>query len=120
MLTLLLALGVCRADGPPRLVTLNVAVGMERAEVEARYAKLLGRKSDYSPYNNSMTRCVILYRDGDWVLEVTYKGGAPAPWIVNDDGSAMHMPPVDNKVEAFTLRLATPADATPAVPAPAE
>jgi hypothetical protein len=43
-------------------------------------AALLKTKMAYSPYGNSLRGGNVEYQDGGWVLRVSYKAGAPAPW----------------------------------------
>jgi hypothetical protein len=50
-----------------------------------------------------LTGGVVEYRDGDWVLEVTYKAGAPAPWVETPDGSMQHLPPIDETVLEYKI-----------------
>ncbi len=86
-----------------RLERLALQVGMTREVVEARVARLLGKPSDYSVYGNNLTGGRARYRDGDWVLEVVYKPGAPAPWVEAPDASMQHYPPTDETVLEYRI-----------------
>jgi hypothetical protein len=86
-----------------RFHSLELEVGMERQKVEEQVASLLSRQNRYSPYGNNLTGGVVEYRDGDWVLEVTYKAGAPAPWVETPDGSMQHLPPIDETVLEYRI-----------------
>jgi hypothetical protein len=83
---------------------------MARQKVEEEVANLLSRPQQYSPYGNNLNGGLVQYRDGEWVLEVTYKTGAPAPWVENADGSMQHLPPIDEAVLEYTIkRIPNPA-----------
>ncbi len=82
-------------------VELNV--GMERQKVEDQVARLLSRTKQYSPYGNNLLGGIVDYRDGDWVLHVTYKAGAPAPWVKTLDGAMQHLPPMDETVVDYKI-----------------
>ena len=106
LITLLILLVSCsRPDSvkSSALATVNISEGMPRKEVEELIAKALLRKSDYSAYGNNLLGGVVEYIDGDTVLEVTYKSGAPAPWILDAKGNVQHSPPADETV--FSSRL---------------
>ena len=76
---------------------------MNREQVEEQVAALLETQSTYSTYGNNLIGGTVRYSDGDWILEVEYKAGAPAPWIIGEDGKAQHYPPVDESVLAFKI-----------------
>lgn len=86
-----------------RFSRLDLRVGMNREQVERQVASLLSRPNRYSPYGNNLEAGVVEYRDGDWVLEVTYQAGAPAPWVRSADGSVQHHPPMDATVLAYRI-----------------
>lgn len=86
-----------------RLHRVELKVGMERQKVEDQVARRLARQSQYSPYGNNLQGGVVQYRDGDWVLRVTYKAGAPAPWVKAPDGTMQHLPPIDETVLEYKL-----------------
>jgi hypothetical protein len=86
-----------------RLHQVVLKVGMERQEVEDQVARLLSRTKQYSPYGNNLRGGIVEYRDGDWVLHVTYKAGAPAPWVKTSDGAMQHLPPMDETVAEYKM-----------------
>ena len=86
-----------------RFTTLDLKVGMNREQVEEQVAALLETRSTYSTYGSNLIGGTVRYGDGDWILEVEYKAGAPAPWIIGEDGKAQHHPPVDESVLAFKI-----------------
>lgn len=88
---------------------VELKVGMERQKVEDQIADLLSRPKQYSPYGNNLRGGAVQYRDGDWVLHVTYKAGAPAPWIKTSDGKAQHLPPMDETVLEYRIERGPPA-----------
>ena len=94
-----------------RFTTLDLKIGMNREQVEEKVAVLLGTRNTYSTYGNNLRGGTVRYRDGDWILTVDYKAGAPAPWIIGNDGNAQHYPPVDESVLAFEIeKIPTKAD----------
>lgn len=86
---------------------------MKRERVEDGIDALFGRAKQYSPHGNNLTGGTVEYRDGDRVLEVVYKPGAPAPWFETPDGTVTHLPPVDETVESFRLVRRPAPDAEP-------
>ena len=76
---------------------------MNREQVEEKVAVLLGTPNTYSTYGNNLRGGTVRYRDGDWILKVEYEAGAPAPWIIEEDGKAQHYPAVDESVLAFKI-----------------
>jgi hypothetical protein len=86
-----------------RLHQVEVKVGMERQKVEDQIAALLARTTKYSPYGNNLLGGIVEYRDGDWILRVTYKAGAPAPWVKSSDGAMQHLPPMDETVVEYKI-----------------
>ena len=86
-----------------RFHRLDLTTGMERQKVEEEIASLLSRPQQYSPYGKNLSGGVVPYRDGVWLLEVTYKAGAPAPWVENADGSVQHLPPIDEAVLEYKI-----------------
>ncbi len=79
---------------------------MSGEEVEARVADLLQRANEYSPYGNNLTGGTVRYLDGDWVLVVVYRPGAPAPWVEAPDGSIRHYPSTDETVLEYRIERA--------------
>ncbi len=65
-------------------------------------AALLKTKMAYSAYDNSLRGGTVEYQDGGWVLRVSYKAGAPAPWIAGSSG-ATHMAPIDETVLSYAV-----------------
>jgi hypothetical protein len=90
-------------EATSRFKTLELTVGMNRAKVEDQIAVLLGKQKSYSPYGNNLKGGAVNYRDGDWVLEVIYKSGSPAPQILLPDGSAQDYPPIDETVLEYKI-----------------
>lgn len=89
-----------------RLHQVELKAGMERQKVEDQVARLLSRTKQYSPYGNNLLGGIVEYRDGDSVLHVTYKAGAPAPWVKISDGAMQHLAPMDETVvEASACRI---------------
>ena len=86
-----------------RFYTLNLNVGMNREDVEKQVSALLGEEQQYNPYGKNLRGGTVQYRDGDWVLEVTYKAGAPAPWVETPDGETEHLPPIDETVLEYRI-----------------
>jgi hypothetical protein len=82
---------------------LDIKVGMNRDDVERKVAVLLNTQKTYSPYGNNLSGGVVQYRDGQWILEIRYQAGSPAPWIKNADGTAEHNPPVDETVIEYKI-----------------
>lgn len=87
--------------GSAKLNSIQLAVGMERTQVEKLVAEALGTTSNYSSYGNNLRGGVVNYVENSCVLEVTYKSGAPAPWVVNKQGVGEHYPPIDETVLSF-------------------
>ncbi len=87
-----------------RLYSLELKAGMDRAKVEAQVSALLSRRSQYSPYWNNLVGGTVRYRDGDWILTVVYKAGAPAPTVKTPDGSHKRYPPIDETVVEYEIR----------------
>jgi hypothetical protein len=86
---------------------LELRAGMTREEAEKAIAISQGKeRSEYSPYGNNLQGGTIEYVDPKTaaILEVTYKAGAPAPWVENASGVAEHYPPVDESVLTFRIR----------------
>ena len=86
-----------------RFHSLGLKTGMNREDVEKQVSALLGQQQQYSPYGNNLRGGDVQYRDGDWVLKVKYKAGAPAPWAENPDGSMQHYPPMDETVLEYKI-----------------
>jgi len=86
-----------------RFSGLDLKIGMKREQVEEKVAALLGKQKAYSLYGNNLRGGTVRYRHEDWVLEVIYQAGAPAPWILTKDGKAQHYPPVDETVLEFKI-----------------
>ena len=87
-----------------RFHDLDLKPGMNREDVEKQVSTLLGQPQNYSPYGNNLRGGIVQYPDGDWILEVKYKAGAPAPWVENPDGSMQHYPPMDETLIEYTIR----------------
>ena len=110
MLCLLLLAGTLAwSQAPPPLeqnacmvCRLELRVGTNRAEVEQMVAALLKTKMAYSPYGNNLRGGIVEYEDGDWLLRVSYKAGAPAPWVAGSNG-AQHMAPIDETVLSYAV-----------------
>jgi hypothetical protein len=83
---------------------LDLKAGMDRGKVEEQVSALLSKPMTYSPYGNNLLGGTVQYRDGDWVLEVTYKPGAPAPTIVTTDGKTQGYPPIDETVIEYKTK----------------
>lgn len=87
-----------------KLCAIELKVGMSRSEVEKRVAAALGTESGYSAYGSNLRGGLVAYRDGMWTLNVIYKPGTPAPWVVNQDGVAEHLPPIDESVLSIDVK----------------
>ena len=83
---------------------LDLKSGMNREDVEKQVFALLQQPQNYSPYANNLSGGTVQYPDGDWVLEVKYKAGVPAPWVETPDGSMQHYPPVDETLLEYSIR----------------
>jgi hypothetical protein len=99
----ILALGLCMGC-QSGFSTLDLKPGTPRSTVEKQLADLLGKPNAYSPYGNNLQGGVVQYRNGDWLLEVTYKAGSPAPTIINQDGKTEGYPPIDETVIDHKIR----------------
>ena len=86
-----------------RFHNLELKVGMNREEVEQQVSDLLEKPSQYSAYGNNLPGGTVQYRDGNWVLEVKYKSGAPAPRLRNSDGENVGLPPIDETVLEYSI-----------------
>ena len=82
--------------------TLDLKVGMTRQQVENQLRDTPGPHDTL--YGNNLTGGVVLYREGDWFLEVVYQAGAPAPSIRRGDSAMVHYPPIDESVLQFKIR----------------
>lgn len=89
---------------PSRFSSLNLKPGTPRLAVEKQVATLLDKPNVYSPYGNNLLGGVVQYRDGNWLLEITYKPGAPAPTIINANGQAQGYPPIDETVISHQIK----------------
>jgi hypothetical protein len=87
-------------DSPLRHVTL--VVGMKRLDAEQAIADATGLKSRYDIHAMDTSR-EVQYRDGDTILVVKYKPGAPAPLFTNNDGQVQGLPPIDGEVISWTV-----------------
>lgn len=76
---------------------------MNRLVVEEKVAALVGTRSTYSPYANNLQGGTVSYRDNGWVLQVTYRAGAPAPSVRHQDGTVQHLEPSDETVVKSVL-----------------
>ena len=77
---------------------LNIKVGMKRSELENKIAKYTVLKSDYSAQYPTESSTKATYTIKTVNLHVTYKEGAPAPYIKNNDGSIVHFQPIEQTV----------------------
>jgi len=84
-----------------KLAYLDIKVGIERARVESIIAEALNTENKYSPYGNNLQGGIVQYTDGRFILEIKYKAGAPAPYIKDKQGNAVHFPPTDETVESI-------------------
>ncbi len=84
-------------------ISVLLQVGMPREKVEKLVTETLAIENNYSPYGNNLRGGVVEYKDKQWILEVTYNPGSPAPWVINKQGVAEHYPPVDETVKSFRL-----------------
>ena len=82
---------------------LALKTGMNREEVEKLVSALLDQPQNYSPYGNNLRGGAVQYSDGDWILEIKYKAGAPAPWVKNPDGTMQHYPPMDETMIEYKI-----------------
>ena len=96
-------LSATQDQGICRLCTLRIEAGMNRSVVEEKVAALVGTRSTYSPYANNLQGGTVSYRDNGWVLQVTYRAGAPAPWVQRQDGTVQHLEPSDETVVKSVL-----------------
>jgi len=114
LLASLFILGCSQSDPTPeaavpsqpeksRFHSLDLKDGMNREEVEKQVAVLLGYQNRYGPYGNNLLGGIVHYRDGDWVLEIKYKAGAPAPRFINKDGENQGLPPIDETILDYTI-----------------
>jgi len=99
---------------PPRLnksrfETLELKAGMKRAQVEKQVADFLGKRNKYSTGWSNLRGGTVQYRDGDWILEVVYKAGAPAPTVSTPDGGHRTYEPIDETVIRFEIKKQEPA-----------
>jgi hypothetical protein len=86
-----------------RFHNLELKAGMKREKVEVQVATLLSKPNSYSPYENNLQGGIVKYHDGEWVLEIKYKAGAPAPTIINKEGKAQGYPPIDETIIEFKI-----------------
>lgn len=77
--------------------------GMLREKVEKLVAETLAIENNYSPYGNNLGGGIVEYKDRQWILEITYNPGAPAPWVINKQGIAEHYLPIDETVKSYRL-----------------
>ena len=91
-----------------RFRTMDLKIGMNREQVEEKVAAILGKQDTYSPYGNNLQGGTVQYRDGNCVLAVTYKAGAPAPWVDDGQGHVVHYPPIDETVFEYKIFRETP------------
>jgi ferredoxin len=81
-----------------KICQIKLQPGMVRDDVEEKIAVLLGRENTYDPYGNNQGG-LVEYRDGAWLLRVTYTDKSPAPWVPAPDCSGLtHLPPRDEKL----------------------
>ena len=90
---------------PSSFEKISLHVGMQREKAEDVIAAALGKKdSEYSPYGNNLRGGTVEYVDAaGYTLEVVYKPGASAPWVVGSNGVAEHYPPIDEAVISFRV-----------------
>ena len=82
---------------------LELSVGMRRADLEKLVAEATGVESKYIIHTMHGQR-EAQYHDGKNILIVKFRSGAPAPWIKTEDGSRLHLPPIDATVESWELK----------------
>ena len=87
-----------------RFHSLELKPEMNREDVEKQISALLDQPQKYSPYGNNLRGGTVQYPDGDWILEIKYKAGAPAPWVENPDGSMQHYPPMDETLIEYKIK----------------
>jgi hypothetical protein len=85
-----------------KICQLELRVGMKRSEVEQMVSALLKRSNAYSQHGNSLPGGTVEYQDGGWALRVSYKAGAPAPWVAGS-GSTKHLAPMDETVLSYEV-----------------
>jgi len=90
---------------------MHLRAGMNREQVEQQVAAILGAQHAYSPHGNNLQGGTARYRDGDCVLTVTYKAGAPAPLFIDDQGQGGHYPPIDETVLEYRIFRRGPEEA---------
>lgn len=86
-----------------RLCAIELRAGMTREQVERQVAVALGEQPSYSPHGNNLRGGTVRYRDGNWVLSVTFKPGAPAPLFSDEQGHSGHFPPIDETVLEYRI-----------------
>jgi hypothetical protein len=86
-----------------QLCAVDLKEGITRKEAEAKIAEVLGRRSDYSPYSDHFKGGTVLYREGDWLLRVTYSEGMAGPYVINGKGIVEHLAPIDETVLSYEL-----------------
>jgi hypothetical protein len=87
-----------------RICKVELEAGISRTDTEKRISALLDTTFTYNPYGNNLPGGVVEYRDGEWVLLVTYSAGVPAPWVKDPNGGgAIHYPPVEEKVVSWKI-----------------
>ena len=108
-LALLFAIESAAAAGQSRstcsLANIDISEGMSRTDLEARLAKVSGRTSTVSPYANNLAGGTVEYRDGQCVLTVVYRAGAPAPLVRAGPGRVAHLSPKDETVITHRIRV---------------
>ena len=93
--------------------SLDLEVGMKRTRVEEQVSTLLGKPMTYGAYGNNLRGGTVEYRSGEWVLQVEYRPGSPAPTIRRPDGTRHTYEPIDETVLAYkTYRIAKELKAT--------
>lgn len=80
---------------------IALRAGMPREEAERVIATALHEQSTYNVYGGNLRGGTVTYSSGAFALDVRYKAGMPAPWVVGSNGVAEHYPPVDESVETF-------------------
>ena len=87
---------------------MELKAGMKREQVEKQVAVILGRENTYSAYGNNLLGGTTQYRDGDWVLAVTYKADAISYMIKDNQGRAGCYPPIDETLLDYKIFRGTP------------